>query len=798
MRLRSFVIGAAVFACVSSGVSVAQVSNCPFNISESTPTGTPDALRDSVLLLRYAQGLRNGPLVAGITPALDATTIANRIAANANRLDMNGNGLFDEDDAMLIGRIAFGYRDNVWYTPTLPTTNFGSNYASRTITSKIKQFVDAGCPTATMPVPTSDQIAASRFLIQSTFGPSMTDIVSFLARGGTHAARRTSWLNEQFAARTGEKHFQYLMARKAQFDAINQNFGSEMAREAFWKQALKNNDQLRQRMAFALSQIVVVSSNGGSNDPYELAAYLDILADNAFGNYRDILKRIALSPAQGRYLSHLRNDGQSANPNENFAREILQLFAVGLFELDMNGERKLNAGNPIPSYDEDIVKGFAKIFTGFAFDDPYCKIGDPGWGIQVGDGSPAACRDAFNDQHPSWFWEPGQDDRGANFPPVLAAWARSMVAFPGRHSAQSKQLLRYANYPEASGIAACTSAIALASASTNPGLLAAPDVTGSTITRTKVSVAQANAALEAGIDNIFCHPSVGPFIAKHLIKFFVTSNPTPAYVGRVAAMFNNNGSNVRGDMRAVLTQVLTDPEAVDPSTAPGVTLTKFGKLREPLIRYSHILRAFNATKANGRYEFHRDLDNPEYGLSQAPLQSPTVFNYYNPEFSPPGHISNANAIGPEFEITTTSSIAAAQNNFGGIVTSSTGSGTFGDAGNLYRQGGVVFIDDYRTGPDCNGSSGANQCLLSDYSDLYGIQGNTAELFNYINLVLLGGTLNNANRDQLVSALDTAYPVTAFPTTVNATNIRSWQDRRRDRVKGALWMAVHLPEFQIQR
>jgi Protein of unknown function (DUF1800) len=263
-------------------------------------------------------------------------------------------------------------------------------------------------------------------------------------------------------------------------------------------------------------------------------------------------------------------------------------------------------------------------------------------------------------------------------------------------------------------------------------------------------------------------------------------------------MFNNNGSNVRGDMRAVLTQVLTDPEAVDPSTAPGVTLTKFGKLREPLIRYSHILRAFNATKANGRYEFHRDLDNPEYGLSQAPLQSPTVFNYYNPEFSPPGHISNANAIGPEFEITTTSSIAAAQNNFGGIVTSSTGSGTFGDAGNLYRQGGVVFIDDYRTGPDCNGSSGANQCLLSDYSDLYGIQGNTAELFNYINLVLLGGTLNNANRDQLVSALDTAYPVTAFPTTVNATNIRSWQDRRRDRVKGALWMAVHLPEFQIQR
>lgn len=588
------------------------------------------------------------------------------------------------------------------------------------------------------------------------------------------------------------------MARKAQYDAISKNLGSEHAREAFWKQALKNNDQLRQRMAFALSQIVVVSSEGGSNNPYELGAYLDILADAAFGNYRDILKRIALSPAQGRYLSHLRNDGQNANPNENFAREILQLFAVGLFELEMNGEKKLNAGNPIASYDEDIVKGFAKIFTGFAFDDPYCKTGDPGWGIQVGDGSPTACRDVYGEQHPSWTWEPSQDDRGASFPPLPQGWARPMIAFPGRHSAQSKQLLRYANYPEASGIAACTSAIALASAATNPGLLAAPDVTGSTIPRTKVSVAQANAALDAGIDNIFCHPNVGPFIAKHLIKFFVTSNPTPAYVGRVAAAFNNNGSNVRGDLRAVMTQVLTDPEATDPAGALGMDLIKFGKLREPMVRFAHILRAFNATKANGRYEFHGELESVENGISQAPLQSPTVFNYYNPDFAPPGHISNYSAIGPEFEITTTTSIAATQNRFGSMVTASTGRDTAGDAGNLYRQGGVVFVDDGNTGPVCNGSTGAKDCLLSDYSDLYGLASNTIELFNYINLVLLGGTLSTSNRDQLVSALDSAFPITAFPSTPSADNIQAWQNRRRDRVKGALWLSVHTPEFQIQR
>lgn len=796
MKLRSILVGGALFASALSGTAFAQVSNCPFNISEVTPTGTPDALRDSVLLLRYARGVRGAGLVAGMTPALVATDIENRIAANLSRLDMNGNGIVDEDDATIIARITLGYRDDAWYTPTTPANNMGSNYASRTVSANIKKFVDAGCVPITMTSLTADQIAASRFLIQSTFGPSLNDIVSFLALpGANHNQRVTAWINSQTAARTGETHFQYVTARKAEYDAAARTFYSEMSREAFWKQALKNNDQLRQRMAFALSQVLVVSANGGSNDPFELAAYLDILADNAFGNYRDILKRIALSPAQGRYLSHLRNDGQSSNPNENFAREILQLFAVGLFDLDQNGEKKLNAGNPIASYDEDIVKGFAKIFTGFAFDDPYCKTGDPGWRIQVGDGSATACRDTYGDPHPSWFWEPGRDDLGANFPPVLAGWTRSLVAFPGRHSAQSKQLLRYANYPEISGIAACTTVnpasgvnpIALASAaSPNGGLLPAPP-TDSSLTRTRVSVAEANKALEAGIDNIFCHPNVGPFISKHLIKFFVTSNPTPDYVGRVTAVFNNNGSGVRGDMRAVITAVLTDVEAVTPASST-VTLTKFGKLREPVIRYAHILRAFNATKSNGRYEFHYGQDDPEGGLAQAPLQSPTVFNYYNPEYSPPGYISAASAIGPEFEITTTTSIASAQNQFGGVVT--------GRATNnkLYRQGGYV-----RLGDGCNDGTNAAICLLSNLEDLYSLQGDSVQLFNYINLVLLGGTLSDTVRGTLVTALDTSYPVPTVPAA-NATTatIDTYQNRRADRVKGALWLAVHMPEFQIQR
>jgi uncharacterized protein (DUF1800 family) len=784
MRLRFLVTCVTVFVTLCASSASAQVANCPFNVSDATPTGAADSLRDSVVLLRYARGMRGTALVAGT--GLASATVEANIAANIAKLDINGNGLFDEDDAAVISRLTFSFRSDKWFTPTLPSTNLGSNYASRITTAGIQKYVEAGCPAATMATPTADQIAASRFLIQSTFGPSMQDIVSFLALGADQTARRNAWLNSQFAMARGPKHFDYLTQRKVEYDAASKNFGSEMAREAFWKQALKNDDQLRQRVAFALSQILVVSSNGGSNDPFELAAYLDMLADNAFGNYETILKKMALSPAMGRYLSHLRNDGDSANPNENFAREILQLFSVGLFKLDAGGDIVRDGSNvPISAYDENTVKGFAKIFTGFAMDDPYCKVGDPGWGI-----ARSPCTDAYSDVHPSWYWEPSRDDLGANFPPVLAGWARSMIAFPGRHSAKSKQLLKYAPY--AGSVASCNAAIALANDATNPGLLAAPPITAS-VSRTKISAADANAQLDAGLKNIFCHPNVGPFIAKHLIKFFVTSNPTKDYVQFVADKFNNNGSGVRGDMKAVMTAVLTYNEATNPATQPLLTLTKFGKLREPMLRFSAILRGFNATSQNGRYVIW-DGGSVEYGISQAPMQSPTVFNYYHPEFAPPGHISNANAIGPEFEITTTSSIATTQNFFGDMVSA----GTYGAGSKLQQQSGILYGDDYNIGPDCDGDANARNCILSDLSELYALQGNTTQLFNYINLVLMGGTLSDADRDNLVTALNSAYPAPTLVANPTISQIDNYQNRRRDRVKGALWLAVHMPEFQIQR
>ncbi len=595
------------------------------------------------------------------------------------------------------------------------------------------------------------------------------------------------WIGTQTAMPRPSTHFQYLLTRKAEYDAVAANFYDEMSRESFWGQALTSPDQLRQRTAFALSEILVVSSNGNSDNPYELSGYLDLLADNAFTNYRDILYKVAMSPAMGRYLSHLKNDGGSANPNENFAREVLQLFGVGLYMLDANGEKLLDSSlQPIASYDENTVKGFAKVFTGFSYDDPYCKL------ITV-----TPCTDGYGDLHPSWNWSPDNPYLGANFPPEIGGWKREMVPFPGRHSALSKQLLTYTDPTPPVGVV-CTNAAL-------PGnqLLPAIDTTGSGVaTRTKVNATQAYATINKAIDNIFCHPNVGPFLSKSLIRFFVTSTPTPAYVARVAAAFNNTGG-VRGDMKAVINAILLDSEAMQTGVTPPMN---YGKLKEPMLRLSGIFRAFNAASASGRYQLAYGLDDVDSGISQGPLQSPTVFNYFHPEFSPPGPVSTAAAIAPEFEITTTTAIAATQNYFGNLVAASDSGNNNAFNTNLIGRYGC----DMNLIASANPTTASRQhCLLGDLSELFSLFTDASAIFDYINLVLFAGSLNTTNRDALAVALNTAFPVIATPvlagnpptaTQISTYNsaLTTWQQRKRDRVKGALWLAVHLPEFQIQR
>ncbi len=584
MQLRK-ILRPLVIACSLTAAATSQAA-CPFNVAGTGAIGNAasyDALRDGVLITRYAQGLRGATLVAG-TGATPATVEAN-ITANLVSLDINGDGLLDVQDAIVINRALFGLAPD-----KLGSGVTNVNYGTRNTASVMQAFVSGGC-TVTFAAPTADQIDASRFLIQSSFGPSRNDIMSFMTltpdaavSGSDHKKRRSTWINNQFNVPRGEKHFQYLMARKVEYDALGQTFYSEMSREAFWKQALKNNDQLRQRLAFALSEVLVVSANGGSSDPFELASYLDLLADNGFGNFKDILTKMALSPAMGRYLSHLRNDGGSSNPNENFAREILQLFAVGLFMLDPDGTQTTT-----PSYDENTVKGFAKVFTGFTYD-------DPGTASSTTLGYAVTRPTVASGVHGS-FIRPGT---GSLIAPIsapmrhryLRAGGAQMVPFIGRHNKLEKQLLKYTTYPGA--VSSCSSAITFASGT---AILPAIDTTGSGVTTgTRVNATQANATIASAIDNIFCHPNVGPFISKHLIRFFVTSTPSDAYVGRVTAAFNNNWPAIRGDMRATIRAMLTDVEAViNPTGAATVASMKVGKLKEPILRLSAILRAFEGT-----------------------------------------------------------------------------------------------------------------------------------------------------------------------------------------------------------
>jgi uncharacterized protein (DUF1800 family) len=761
------------------------LANCPFSVDAVTGS---DAARDGLLLVRHARGLRDAALVTGTNAT--ATAVDTNIRANSVRLDVNGNGRFDVDDAQTIARVLLGFRGDAQLSPIVGfgggQGNAGSG-AVRSTAAAISAYLEGGCATTFSVSKTALQtkvgpaganratnVQAIRFLTQSTFGASLAQAEALNARtGGTFKAKATAWVDEQFNLPLQPTNYDYILARAA----LPGQFGNEVTREAWWKQALTGPDQLRVRLALALSEIAVVSSNGNSSNSYELAGYMDMLQARSFTNFRDVLSGVVRSPAMGRYLDHIRNDGASTNPNENFAREVLQLFSVGLTKLNADGSNQ--AGDP-PSYTEDIVKGFANAFTGMAFDDLR---------------TPAdRCPELPTETLPSWFWQPDRTctTAGSELKATdLQGWRRPMRMFDNRYSNRQKPLLDYTAAEALSADARC-SATAIIANRVLPAIAAEAGFTGGT----RVSAATGNAMVERAIDNIFCHPTVGPFIGKSLIKFFVTSTPTPGYVSRVTAAFNNNGGGVRGDMKAVMRAILLDDEALTPATVLSATdLSKFGKLKEPILRVSQTIRAFNGYAASGKYKLH-NINSPEFGISQNVLQSPSVFNFFHPEFAPPGPIAMASANAPEFEITTTTSIAGTANFLGTMVAAT------GPRDGL-RQHGYL-----RASGNCNPFSTPTvreDCIVIDYSDLYAILDDAPLMFDYLNVVLMGGSLPQAARDQFAAAIDAAYPNTtgacvlpASPTIATQTQLDNFDDCRRSRVKGAVWLAMHAPEFQIQQ
>ncbi len=408
-------------------------------------------------------------------------------------------------------------------------------------------------------------VEASRFLGQAGFGGTVGEI------GRVRALGYSAWLDEQLALPRSQSHYDWMVEKGYAVDANYNNFnGTE---NTLWRKLLSGPDVLRQRVCLAMSEIFVVSMAGLPViwRGFLAAAYADTLEANAFGNYRALLEAVTLSPAMGAYLNmrgNLKEDTRTGRvPDENYAREVLQLFSIGLVELAADGT--LRNGSNTDSYGQDTVTGLARVFTG---------------------------------------WD---NDRAVRAEPGHAL--RPMVLNAANHSSSEKKFL------------------GLTIAGTTPGAV----------------------ALQTALDAISAHANVGPFIGRQLIQRLVSSNPSPAYVARVSAAFANNGTGVRGDLKAVIKAILLDEEA---RRAPAAVETTRGKLREPLVRFVQWARTFGLNSPTGIWNIG-NVSDPATRLSQSPMRAPSVFNFFRPGYVPPSSAMGAqNLAAPEFQITNESSV----------------------------------------------------------------------------------------------------------------------------------------------
>ncbi|MCB1554555.1 MAG: DUF1800 domain-containing protein [Xanthomonadales bacterium] len=440
---------------------------------------------------------------------------------------------------------------------------------------------------------------ASRLLAQASFGATPEDIAEVRNRG------IPGWINWQLT-RSPRYHLPFVDQIEASGEDVYQN----VRIESWFRRGMNAPDQLRQRVAFALSEILVVSDRSGGLEgaPFALAQYYDMLLDHVFGNYRDLLRAVSVSPVMGLYLSSLGNQkadpDSNLRPDENYAREIMQLFTIGLVMLNDDGTiRDGDPGTagvqPIPTYDQNVISALARVFTGWKW---------------------MECAGAHPDR--PWEWEfcgPASSDANPT-----SGWRAPMQVVAWQHDTENKALISY------NGMV--------------PGA----------IPLEIPALGTGESDLDDALDILVNHPNVAPFIARRLIQRLVSSNPSPAYVGRVADVFRNNGSGEYGDLAEVVRAILLDSEARDPSWRSHATR---GKLREPLIRHIHLLRALNAFSGNDRFYPWQ----PENSFAQAPLRSPSVFNFFLPDYQPPGEIQDLGLVAPEFQITTDTYIIAANN-----------------------------------------------------------------------------------------------------------------------------------------
>ena len=515
---------------------------------------------------------------------------------------------------------------------------------------------------------------AARFMTQASFGAkSVEELEATRVEGFEH------WLWNQFRT-PAALHTAYLDSQLVR--TSNNRANDDMSYEAIWQQWLVGTDQLRGRVAFALSQIMVVSNVAPDLRPYAMSSYLDVLNRHAFGNYRSLLEEVTLHPTMGYYLNMIKSEKDDAakgiHPNENYAREVLQLFSIGLVELNLDGSAKVGSdGRPIPTFGEAEVKGFAKAFSGWTFA-------------------------SQNPANPKQF-QTADENLDSN-------WTTPMRAFPSMHSPEPKKLL---------------GSVTLAGGQS-------PEKD-----------------LKEALDTIFNHPNVGPFISRQLIQRLVSSNPSKAFIARMAAVFNNNGATLRGDLKALVAAILLDPEA---RAAAGSQAAHYGKQREPVIRFANFLRALGATSKNGINDIHY-LDSSDNGLGQSPLLAPSVFNFFSPNFRQPGAVAKANLYSPEFQITTETTVVGSLNFFSGVINN----GGYG-----------------------NGDSRLSLNLLP----LQTLAATPATLVDRLDALLFAYQMTAATRTRLLQMLS------ALPGGTDS--------RHKARVRAALIVTAMSPDFVIQK
>lgn len=534
------------------------------------------------------------------------------------------------------------------------------------------------------PVVRLSSAETGRFLTQATFGATESEIESLRDQSFS------GWIASQQSTPVGASALTYMDDRLVVLRAANAqaNLNNTHFYEYFWREAATAPDQLRQRVRFALSEIFVVSFADPAVDPRGLASYYDMLGKNAFGNFRTLLEDVSLHPMMGVYLTHLGNIKEDSatgrTPDENYAREVMQLMSLGVFALNNDGTPKKDAaGNNVVSYTPGDITELAKVFTGL-----------------------------------SWYNAAPTSSTFAGGSRNSASYVTPMIAYPNFHSLSSKSFL-------ATTIPASTTS----------------DTSGE---------------LKIALDTIFNHPNIGPFISKQLIQRLVTSNPSPAYVDRIATVFNNNGQGVRGDMAAVVRAILLDSEARNMSAGSDAN---YGKIREPILRLSNVMRTFGATSVSGNWLVGSTSGSTSFG--QSPLAAPSVFNFYRPGYSPPNtKIGNAGLVAPEMQIVDEVTSAGYANTL--QTTINTGIGT---------------------GNDVRATLSAEVAVASD----------PAVLAERMNTLLLYGSMSAGLKQRIVDSV-TGVIVPAATGTNQATIDAALLNR----AKLAIYLTMVSPDYLIQR